>query len=121
MYLVHVKSYLTNSALGIVFGYVYLLFTTFPKVFGSTYHWSEGIIGLSYLGAGIGFLVGLVLVGTTSDRLVNRLAAKRGVRKPEYRMRVMMFYSPLIAIGMFWYGWSADKKTYWYISRCRAI
>jgi hypothetical protein len=107
---------LTHSALGIIFGYVYLLFTTFPEVFGETYHWNEGIIGLSYLGAGIGFFIGLILVGTTSDRLVNRLTAKHGVRKPEYRMRVMMFYSPLIAIGMFWYGWSADKKAPWYFA-----
>lgn len=30
-------------------------------------------------------------------------------------MRLMMFFTPLIAIGMFWYGWSADKKVHWIV------
>lgn len=114
-----------NSALGIIFGYVYLLFTTythlersdfsFPQVFGSVYGWSEGIIGLSYLGSGIGFLMGLIVVGTTNDRLVVYLTKKHGVRKPEYRMLVMMFATPLVAIGLFWYGWAAEAKTHWIV------
>jgi hypothetical protein len=103
-------------SIGIIFGYVYLLFTTFPETYGSVYHWSEGIIGLSYLGSGIGFFVGLIIVGTTNDRLVDRLTKKNGgVRKPEYRMSVMMFSAPLIAIGMFWYGWAAEAHTHWYL------
>ena len=84
-------------------------------VFGDVYGWNEGIIGLSYLGCGIGFFMGLVLVGATNDRMVNHLTKKYGVRKPEYRMRVMMFFTPLVAIGMFWYGWSAEAKTHWIV------
>lgn len=86
----------------------------FPEVFGDVYGWGEGIIGLSYLGCGIGFLIGLILVGSTNDHIVNRLTKKRGgVRKPEYRMSVMMWFAPLVPIGMFWYGWSAEEKTHW--------
>jgi len=56
-------------------------------------------------------------VGSTNDRIVTNMAKKRnGVRKPEYRMSVMMFFGPLIAIGMFWYGWSAKAKTHWFDS-----
>src|SRR5947207_2854760 len=74
----------------------------FPEVFGSVYGWSEGIIGLSYLGCGIGFFIGLLCVGTTNDRVVMYLIRRKGgVRKPEYRMSVMMFFTPLAAIGMF--------------------
>ena len=103
-------------ALGIIFGYVYLLFTTFPEVFGSVYGWSEGLIGLSYLGCGIGFMVGAGIVGKTNDSIVLRLTKKNGgVRKPEYRMSVMMWFTPLIAIGMFWYGWSAKAATHWIV------
>ena len=79
------------------------------------YHWSEGLTGLAYLGSGIGFLTGAVIVGTTNDRIVNRLTKKHGVRKPEYRMSVMMWFTPLIPIGMFWYGWSANKPTHWIV------
>jgi MFS family permease len=103
-------------SLGIIFGYIYLLFTTFPSVFGDVYKWNEGIIGLSYLGCGVGFMIGLFLVGATNDKLVNTLTKKNGVRKPEYRMAIMMFATPLISIGLFWYGWAADKKAHWYES-----
>jgi hypothetical protein len=49
--------------------------------------------------------------------MVNRLTKKNGgIRKPEYRMSVMMFFTPLVAVGMFWYGWSAEAKAHWYIA-----
>ena len=47
--------------------------------------------------------------------MVNHLTKKYGVRKPEYRMRVMMFFAPLVAIGMFWYGWSAKERIHWIV------
>jgi hypothetical protein len=79
------------------------------------YGWSEGLIGLSYLGCGVGFFTGLIIVGSTNDRLVEKMTKRNnGVRKPEYRMLVMMFCAPLIAIGLFWYGWSAEAKTHWF-------
>jgi hypothetical protein len=79
------------------------------------YGWSEGLIGLSYLGCGVGFFTGLIVVGSTNDRLVERMTKRNnGIRKPEYRMSVMMFCAPLIAIGMFWYGWSAEAKAPWF-------
>lgn len=94
--------------------YFLLINIRFPQVFGTVYGWSEGAIGLSYLGCGIGFFLGLFLVGLTNDRMVTRLTKRHGgVRKPEYRMSVMMFSTPLIAVGMFWYGWSAKAKTHW--------
>jgi hypothetical protein len=90
---------------------------SFPTVFGTVYGWSEGIIGLSYLGSGIGFVIGMILVGTTNDRMVMRLTKKHGgVRIPEYRMSVMMLFTPLIPVGMFWYGWSAEAGTHWYLA-----
>src|SRR5271156_652961 len=41
-------------------GYIYLLFTTFPGLFGSIYHENTGIIGLNYLGTGIGAVLGFI-------------------------------------------------------------
>jgi hypothetical protein len=29
-------------------------------------------------------------------------------------MQIMMFFTPLIAIGMFWYGWAAEERVHWY-------
>lgn len=42
----------------VTYGYLYLLFTTFPVVFGEYYHFSIGITGLVYLPLGIGSIFG---------------------------------------------------------------
>ncbi|KAI4168146.1 MAG: hypothetical protein LQ348_007555 [Seirophora lacunosa] len=101
--------------MALVYSYIYLLFTTFPLVFEAQYGFSTGTIGLAYLGMGIGMVAAAVVVGYTNDRQVAKMAAKSGERKPEYRLPIMMLGSPLIAAGLFWYGWSAEAKTHWIV------
>ncbi|KAL9009958.1 MAG: hypothetical protein Q9173_005063 [Seirophora scorigena] len=101
--------------MALVYSYIYLLFTTFPLVFEAQYGFSTGTIGLAYLGMGIGMVAAAVVVGYTNDRQVAKMAAKSGERKPEYRLPIMMLGSPLIATGLFWYGWSAEAKTHWIV------
>jgi predicted MFS family arabinose efflux permease len=95
-----------------VFGLVFLLFTTFPAVFESQYGFSEELSGLSYLGLGIGFLIGLGLFGSLSDRVLNKLKGDKEAT-PEMRLPLMIWMSPLIPIGFFWYGWSAQAHVHW--------
>ncbi|KAL8949780.1 MAG: hypothetical protein Q9222_004142 [Ikaeria aurantiellina] len=99
--------------MALVYAYIYLLFTTFPLVFEAQYNFSTGTVGLAYLGMGIGMVTAALVVGYTSDRQVEKMAAKSGERKPEYRLPIMMLGGPLIAAGLFWYGWSAEEKTHW--------
>jgi MFS family permease len=102
-----------SALMGINYAYLYLCFTTFPIVFQEVYNFSEGISGLAYLGLGIGSMVGLAFIGKYSDRIVVTMSAKSGERKPEYRLPLMIVAHLLIPIGLFWYGWSADKHTHW--------
>ncbi len=97
-----------------VFGLIFLLFTTFPFVFEETYGFTPGIAGLSYLGLGIGMVCGLVLFGLLSDKLMHQ---KRGgtVSRPELRLPLMMWFSPVIPVGFFWYGWGAAKHHHWIV------
>ena len=101
--------------MGINYGYLYLCFTTFPIVFQHVYGFSEGTSGLAYLGLGLGCLLGLGLIGKYSDDIVVHMTAKSGVRKPEYRLPLMIFGNLCIPIGLFWYGWSADKQVHWIV------
>ncbi|KAJ6033182.1 hypothetical protein N7444_010953 [Penicillium canescens] len=85
------------------------------RVFEETYGFSQGIVGLSYLGIGIGSILGLVILGATSDRLLNYLSAKNGVRKPEYRLPPMIPGSLFVPASLFMYGWSAYYHTHWIV------
>ena len=98
--------------MAVVYGYLYLLFTTITEVFEQEYHFSQGAVGLTYLGIGIGMFCGLLGFSGVSDRIVKRMS-KGGVMKPEYRLPPMIPGAVCVPIGLFIYGWTADKHTFW--------
>jgi multidrug resistance protein len=100
--------------MAVVYGYLYLLFTTITLVFERDYGFSQGNVGLTYLGIGIGAMLGLVIFGSMSDKIVKRMSAK-GEMKPEYRLPPLIPGSFIIPTGLFLYGWSADKHTHWIV------
>lgn len=105
---------LLSLFMAVTYGYLYLLFTTFPVVFGEYYHFSIGITGLVYLGLGVGNIIGLVIFGIFSDKVLLAKAAS-GELKPEYRLVPMMWTSFTIPIGLFIYGWSAKYAIHWIV------
>jgi hypothetical protein len=106
--------FLMSLYMAIIYGYLYLMFTTFPQVFEIQYGFSNGSVGLTYLGTGIGSFFGLVFCGAVSDRLVATLIKRNGgTAKPEYRLPAMFIGALIVPIGLFLYGWTADKKVHW--------
>lgn len=108
--------FLISLYMAAVYGYLYLMFTTFPRVFVGQYNFSNGSVGLTYLGVGIGSFFGLTFCGAVSDRLVLSLTKRHGgTSKPEYRLPVMFIGAFLVPAGLFWYGWSADEKVHYIV------
>ncbi|RMZ87618.1 hypothetical protein DV736_g5155, partial [Chaetothyriales sp. CBS 134916] len=59
----------------IVYSFLYLLcllFATFTFVFVEQYGFGEGAAGLAYLGLGVGFLLGFLGTGATSDLVAKK-------------------------------------------------
>ncbi|KAH8901374.1 MFS general substrate transporter [Thozetella sp. PMI_491] len=99
-----------------IYGYQYLMFTTFPRVFERQYGFTTSSVGLVYLGIGVGFLASLVLSAATSDKLVKYLTKRYGgVAKPEYRLPLLFVGALLAPIGLFLYGWAAEAKVHWIV------
>lgn len=101
--------------MAVVYGYLYLLFTTLTPVYEGVYHFSNGVVGLTFLGIGLGSMSGLVVFGVLSDRLLKHLTKKSGTgeMKPEYRLPPLIPATFFIPIGLFWYGWSVEKHAPW--------
>ena len=103
---------LLSLFVAVIYGYIYLLFTTITEVFEVNYRFSQGIVGLTYLGLGIGMLAGLTFFGIASDYLLKRKAGQ-GEMKPEYRLPPMIPGAICVPIGLFIYGWTAEKRVFW--------
>ncbi|EAW08524.1 MFS transporter [Aspergillus clavatus NRRL 1] len=108
--------FLLSVYMSLVYGLLYLFFTTIPAVFTAQYGFTTGLSGLAYLGIGIGFFIGLAIIALTSDRIVMKLTAQNSGRfEPEMRLPTMIFFSCFLPVSFFWYGWSAAKHVHWIV------
>lgn len=85
---------LLSTYMSLIYGLLYLFFTTISSVFTEQYGFSTGLSGLAYLGIGVGFMLGLVFVAGTNDRIMLKLAARNGGKtEPEMRLPLMIIFS----------------------------
>lgn len=101
----------------LVFGVMYLLFTTFTGVFEGQYGFSTAISGLTYLGLGVALLFSMLIFNMFNARvLASRMKADRVQQpRPEYRLLFMIWFSPFVAFGLFLYGWTAYYQIHWIV------
>ncbi|KAH8692035.1 major facilitator superfamily domain-containing protein [Talaromyces proteolyticus] len=105
-------SFLLSIATAFIYGLLYLLLTTLPMVFEEGYGFGVGITGVTYVGLGIGNLIGLFVFSLTSDRYIRARIAE-GKMTPEDRLPYILVSCPLMAAGLFLYGWTAEARTLW--------
>lgn len=102
--------------IAVVYGYLYLMFTSMTEVFQQTYHFSTSITGLVFLGMGVGSMAGLGYFSATSDRHIQKMAKIDGKgMKPEYRLRQLPVGAFLLPGGFFIYGWTAQYHVHWIV------
>jgi hypothetical protein len=56
--------------------------------------------------------VSLRAFATMSDKLQMALGDSS---KPEGRLKPMAWVMPAVPVGIFWYGWAAEKRTHWIV------
>lgn len=98
----------------ITYTYLYILFTTFTTIYQNQYHWHGGVVGLSFLGLGIGSLIGQTVFTHYGNRTAHK-HIKRGDFKPEHRLYIMALGGFFLPIGLFWYGWSVQAHAHYMV------
>lgn len=97
-----------------LYGLMYLMLSTFPRLWETVYGQSVGIGSLNFISMGLGFFLGTQICAPLNDALYRRLKKKNnGIGKPEFRVPIMVPASILVPAGLFWYGWSAQAKVHW--------
>lgn len=108
--------FILSLYIAVIYGYLYLMFSTLTIVFEGQYHISSANVGLTYLGLGLGQIIGLFFFGMTSDKSLKKAAAKNGgVMKPEFRLPFLLYTSWLSPVGLLIYGWTAEYKVHWIV------
>lgn len=108
----------------LAYAYMYIMFTSLSPLFQLIYHFSVGEAGLSFLGLGVGSMLGVLYFSRSSDRFIrkraeeDRLAAEAegrepGGMKPEYRLPPLKYGGLLLPVGLFIYGWTAEYEVHW--------
>ncbi|KAM0151318.1 hypothetical protein ACHAPG_008311 [Botrytis cinerea] len=92
----------------VIYGWLYLVMTTLTEIFESQFQVSQGPVGLTFIGIGIGMFIGAISCRILLDKWAIRAAAG-GEIKPEYRLPVMVLGGIILPIGFFIYGWTAEK------------
>ncbi|RHZ44879.1 MFS transporter [Aspergillus thermomutatus] len=100
----------------LVFGVMYLLFTTFTGVFEGQYGFSTSVSGLVYLGLGVSLVASMLISNILNGRVqAAQLKANGQQPRPEYRLLPMIWFSPFVSLGLFIYGWTAYYKVHWIV------
>ncbi|PVI00283.1 MFS general substrate transporter [Periconia macrospinosa] len=107
---------LTSTYIAINYGIMYQFFTTITFIFEGQYGFSSGMVGLAYLGMGVGLIAGMAFLGPTSDRIVKKHQAQ-GDMTPEHRLDLVLSVpgAILMPIGIFIYGWTTQYKVHWIV------
>lgn len=109
---------------GLAYAYLYLMFTSLTPLFMRIYHFDTVQAGLTFLGLGVGSMIGVAYFAVASDRYIRKRAAEDAAAagasseqksevKPEYRLPPLKIGAFLLPIGFFIYGWTAEYKVHW--------
>jgi hypothetical protein len=97
-----------------LYGVIYLVLSTFPRLWARNYHEEVHIGGLNYVSVGLGFLSGSQVGTRLQDRIYMGLKGRNGnVGQPEFRVPLMAPGAILVPVGIFVYAWSAEATAFW--------
>ncbi|KAF7301058.1 MFS general substrate transporter [Mycena indigotica] len=98
---------LMSLYVALIYGLLYAFFFSFPVVFGEDYHFSDGIVGVTFCSVLIGLGIALLVTPRLEKDYLRRAAAKGGRADPEDRLIGMMIGSPFVPISLFIFGWTS--------------
>jgi multidrug resistance protein len=97
-----------------LYGLMYIVLATFPRLWTEKYHQSLSRGGLNYLSLGLGYGVGIQISARVQDRVYAILKRRNnGVGLPEFRVPMMIPIAVILPLGFFLYGWTAQAHIHW--------
>ncbi len=99
--------------LALNFGIYTLLLSSFAALWIENYGQSRLSSSLHYISFSIGAAISTQAGARFMDWTYRRLQERHGSGRPEFRVPFMIPGTLLTPIGLFWYGWSAERRLSW--------
>ncbi|KAJ5594165.1 MFS general substrate transporter [Penicillium hispanicum] len=98
----------------VLFGFL----TGYEFIFGKTHGFSQGSVGLTFIGMNVGFLIAFCLIphiySAYKRRLESGIAEGHPRLPAEERLWFAMYAAPWFPISLFWMGWTSfSSVSYW--------
>jgi len=98
------------------YGILYLMLSTISDLWIKQYHESISISGLHYISSCLGEILGAEIGGPLLDVVYRKMKQRaNGIAVPEFRVPIMVPGAVLVPLGLFVYGWAAQKHTHWIV------
>lgn len=102
--------------MALIYGTLYLTYLSLTYIYVGTYGFPTGLVGLTYLGLGTGFLISVFFGIPQVDRIYKKkTAANNGVALPEFRLPMANIGGIMSVCSMIIYGWTTEKAVFWII------
>jgi len=105
--------------IALIFAMLYSFFAVFEEIMRDVYGFGLGPSGLTFLGLGVGCIIGCATIIILNKTLVKKQVrvskenGQNGKISPESRLYIAMAGSLLIPISLFWFGWTARSNIHW--------
>ncbi|KAF8609430.1 MFS general substrate transporter [Ceratobasidium sp. AG-I] len=99
----------------LLLGILYLCFTAFPTIFGTNHGFSTQMVGLSFIGIGVGMIFALASQPFWNRVQARYIASHEGPTPPETRLFIGMAGAILVPIGLFWIAFTTPKSVHWIV------
>jgi len=100
----------------LVYGIYYSFFEAFPIVYNGFYGFNLGEMGLTFLSITVGVVLSIAWYWWYIYYRVEPEIRNHGLGQPERRLIPALFVTFLIPIGLFLFGWTANKDIHWIAS-----
>jgi multidrug resistance protein len=101
----------------LIFGTTYSIYTNMQPIYSDLYGFDTEMVGLLYLGPGLGFLFAVWFLVPRIDTIYKRLtAANEGKAKPEFRLPLANIGAIFIPMSLFWFAWAVERHAHWMAS-----
>jgi MFS family permease len=97
------------------YGILYIVLSSFAELYSIHYGQSVEISGLHYIACALGEILGSQVGGPLMDLLYRRMVTRSpdGEHQPEFRLPLVIPAAALAPLGLFAYGWTAEKLVHW--------